>query len=116
MALIDLAMRQAQRSQCRYKVGAVLVAGKRVLAAAPNIRRNSPLIDFRNATFHAEEATLRRAHRATGAVIYVARVNASGVPLLARPCPRCQEALAAAGVTKAYYTAGPAAVDELCIL
>jgi tRNA(Arg) A34 adenosine deaminase TadA len=111
MALIELAIRQALRSRCRYRVGAVLVAGNRVLAWSPNLRRNNPMIDFRHATFHAEEAVLRRARRTTRTVIYVARVNRAGVPVLARPCPRCQQALTAAGVARAHYTTGETALS-----
>ncbi len=115
MAMIDLAIRQALRSGCGFRVGAVLVAGNRVLAASPNLRRNNPVVDFRHATFHAEEATLRRAHRTIGTVVYIARVNRTGIPMLARPCPRCQQALAAAGITRAHYTAGPTIVDTMDI-
>ncbi|MEU6285068.1 hypothetical protein [Streptomyces sp. NPDC047028] len=115
MAPIDLAIRQAMRSRCRYRMAAVLVAGNRVLAWSPNLRRNNPMIDFRHATFHAEEAVLRRARHTAGAVIYIARVNLAGSPLLARPCPRCQQALAIAGVTRAHYTTGATTVGTLVI-
>ncbi|WP_406066246.1 hypothetical protein [Streptomyces sp. NBC_01077] len=113
--MIDLAIRQALRSDCRHRVGAVLVAGRRVMAASPNLRRNDPMIDFRHATFHAEEAVLRRVRHAAGAIIYVARVASDGASLLARPCPRCQDGLAEAGVVRAYYTASPTAVDYMGI-
>ncbi|WP_157596671.1 cytidine/deoxycytidylate deaminase family protein [Streptacidiphilus rugosus] len=103
---IDLAIRQALRSECRFRVGAVVASRGRVFAAAPNKRRNSPTIDFRHSTFHAEEAALRRVADASGREIYVARVGASGTPMLARPCPRCLKLLASAGIARAYYTIG----------
>ncbi|MEW1914328.1 hypothetical protein AB0442_39000 [Kitasatospora sp. NPDC085895] len=113
---MDLAVWQALRSTCRYRVGAVLVAGSRVLALSPNLRRNNPMVDVRHATFHTEEAVLRRVRApAAGAQVYVARVGRSGVPLLARPCPRCRRALARAGVVRAHYTSGPATVDTMKI-
>ncbi|MGW8355506.1 hypothetical protein [Streptomyces wedmorensis] len=115
MAPIDLAIRQALRSHCRFRVGAVLVAGNRVLTWSPNLRRNDPLVDFRHATFHAEEAVLRRARNTTRAIIYIARVNRAGTPLLAKPCLRCQHALASAGVIRAHYTTGPTTVDSMTI-
>jgi hypothetical protein len=116
VALIDLAVRQALGSACRSRMGAVLVAGNRVLAAAPNLRRNNPMVDFRHATFHAEEAVLRRARSATaGAEVFVARVNWLGTPMLARPCPRCQQALAAAGVSRAHYTTGTGTIGTMTI-
>ncbi|MFJ9753018.1 cytidine/deoxycytidylate deaminase family protein [Streptomyces chartreusis] len=115
MAPIDLAIRQALQSHCRYRVGAVLVAGNRVLAWSPNRRRNNPMTDFRHATFHAEEVVLRRSRSSAGADVYVARVSRQGVPLLARPCHRCQQALAAAGVTRAYYTTDSGLLGSMII-
>ncbi|WP_415926071.1 hypothetical protein [Streptomyces sp. AK02-04a] len=113
MNLIHLAIRQAIKSQCRHKMGAVLVAGSRVVTASPNKYRNSPLIDHQNSTFHAEDAALRRARGAPVSMVFVARVNAERVPILARPCPRCVVKLARAGVMRAYYTAGPTSVGVL---
>ncbi|MBX9394373.1 hypothetical protein K4749_12360 [Streptomyces sp. TRM72054] len=115
MALIDLAIRQATRSSCRYRMGAVLAMGNRVLAAGPNVFRNAPSVDFRNATFHAEETVLRRARRTTGAVIYIARVDAAGRPTLAAPCPRCRTSLTAAGVVKALYTTATGDLGRLVL-
>ena len=116
MALMDLAVRQALRSACRYRVGAVLAAGNRVLAAGPNLRRNNPMVDFRHAIFHAEEVVLRRVRAAPpGAEIFVARVNRAGVPLMARPCARCQQALAVAGITRVHYTTNHCTVGTMMI-
>ncbi|MFH9016669.1 hypothetical protein ACH4C6_36045 [Streptomyces sp. NPDC017943] len=113
---MDLAIRQALLSTCRIRVGAVLVAGSRVLAVGTNLRRNCPSIDFRHATFHAEETVLRKVRNAPrNSSVFVARVNRAGSPLLARPCPRCQMALAAAGVSRAYYTTNEQTVESLDI-
>jgi len=94
-------------------MGAVLVAGSRVVVASPNRYRNSPAIDHRNSTFHAEVAALRRARGAPVSTVFVARVNAALVPMLARPCASCVEKLSQAGVVRAYYTAGPTTVEML---
>ncbi|WP_167529801.1 hypothetical protein [Streptomyces spinoverrucosus] len=104
MKFIHLALRQAGRSACRFRVGAALAAGNRVLAAQPNKYRNPGRIDFRHSTFHAEEAVLRRVTAAGGTDIYVARLDAAGRPALARPCERCMHTLADAGVLRAHYT------------
>ncbi|MEU6708114.1 hypothetical protein [Streptomyces wuyuanensis] len=103
-AHIDLAIKQAGRSLCRYRVGAVLAKGGRVLARSSNRYRNHPGIDFRHATFHAEEMLLRRTRIPHGATVYVARVNNAGGPMLARPCSRCQRALADGGASRVLYT------------
>lgn len=101
---IELALRQARASRCRFRVGAVLASKNRVFAASPNKRRNSPVVDFRHSTFHAEEAVLRQVRDTAGREIYVARVNARAEPALARPCPRCLALLGRAGIGRAFYT------------
>ncbi|MFJ9605756.1 hypothetical protein ACIRS1_05285 [Kitasatospora sp. NPDC101176] len=111
--MLALAARRAASSHCRFKMAAVLASGSRVLAVRTNVRRNSPKIDYRNATFHAEEAALRRVRHPVGAVAYVARVGHDLTPMLARPCPDCQRLLAEAGVTRAYYTVGPGEYGRL---
>ncbi|MFC8015665.1 cytidine/deoxycytidylate deaminase family protein [Streptomyces cinereoruber] len=108
-----LAIKQAQTSSCRFKVGAVLGQGKRVFAASANLRRNSPMVDHLHATFHAEEAALRRTRNAEGIIAYVARVGPNGATMMARPCPRCQTALRRAGVEKAFYTTSHGTVSVL---
>ncbi|MGW6217624.1 deaminase [Streptomyces sp. NPDC055109] len=110
---MEIALRQASRSQCRYKVGAVLASGNRILAASSNTRRNSPLVDFRHATFHAEEAALRKAQRTSGTTIYVARISADGSAAMARPCIRCQDALTRASVRRVTYTVNPSLIQTL---
>ncbi|WP_411146905.1 hypothetical protein [Streptomyces sp. x-80] len=101
---LHLAMKCAIRSQCRYRVGAVVVKGGRILSTACNQHRNLPSIDFHHATFHAEEMALRRAPHVRGAVIYVARVTPAGAAALARPCARCVQGLQRCGIASAWYT------------
>ncbi|MGW2557557.1 hypothetical protein [Streptomyces sp. NPDC001635] len=110
---LELAVKQAMRSQCRYRVGAVLTRGGRILACSCNRYRNSSVVDYRHATFHAEEVLLRLARSTYGTVIYVARVNKAGRAVMARPCTRCQKALASSGISRAHYTtmSGPAVLD-----
>ncbi|MEU6707878.1 hypothetical protein [Streptomyces wuyuanensis] len=115
LSWMQTALRQAARSDCRFQVGAALVQGNRILAAAPNKRRNSPVIDFRNSTFHAEEAVLRRVRRTAGASVYVARVDARLRPAMAKPCPRCQTALREAGVRRVFYTTDSGTVRGMLI-
>ncbi|MFD8888780.1 hypothetical protein ACFV0H_40900 [Streptomyces erythrochromogenes] len=112
-SLIALAKKRAHESACRYRMGAVIAAGSRVLAAHSNIYRNSPLVDFRHSTFHAEEAALRRVRKAEGCVIYVARVNYAGVAMMARPCQRCEARLREAGVTAACYTIDAKSIGKM---
>ncbi|WP_369199133.1 hypothetical protein [Streptomyces djakartensis] len=115
MKYIQVAIKRAQASQCRYRLGAVVAVGGRVVSSATNKKRNNPAIDFTNATFHAEEAALRRLRSSKGGVIYVARIDSKGKAALARPCMRCQELLSSAGITKAYYTIDDETVGYLAL-
>ncbi|MFC5150019.1 hypothetical protein [Streptomyces aureoversilis] len=104
VSYIHLAIKQAVKSRCRYRFGAVIVKGGRPLAASSNIARNDPRIDYRHASVHAEEAAVRRVTVTRRAIIYVARVNIRGDLMIARPCARCQKVLALAGITWAHFT------------
>lgn len=91
----------------RWPMGAVLVRGGRVLAAASNDLRNPASTDgipFLECSTHAEVATLKRAKRTHGSTIYIARVTRSGRRGLAKPCVRCEADLVAAGVRQAIWT------------
>ncbi|MEW2581050.1 hypothetical protein [Streptomyces syringium] len=101
---LTMALKEAARSDCRFKVGAVLAKGGRVLGRSCNRQRNSALIDGRHATFHAEEVLMRNTAPPRGSVVYIARLSKTGAPLLARPCPRCQGLLASHGIALARYT------------
>ncbi|MEU4172999.1 hypothetical protein AB0F46_39785 [Streptomyces sp. NPDC026665] len=114
--MIRIAFKRAMKSNCRYKVGAVLVAGNRILAASANLTRNNPTVDFTHATFHAEEAVLRKVSNAKGVDIYVARVDARGVAAMAKPCPRCQEALRNAGIRRIYFTVDPITIGQMSLI
>ncbi|TBO60739.1 hypothetical protein EYS09_05035 [Streptomyces kasugaensis] len=105
----DQALRQAAQPTCCHHVGAILAKGSRVLVRSTNRYRNAPSIDFRYATFHADEILMRRVHLRRGSVIYVARIDKASAPQMIRPCPRCQQVLAVRGIDRAHYTtrAGP---------
>ncbi|MER6434108.1 deaminase [Streptomyces sp900105245] len=115
-SFMQAALRQALRSNCRFPMGAILTQGNRVLASAPNKKRNSPMIDYRHSTFHAEEAVLRRVSNTEGATIYVARVNARRQPAMAKPCGRCQQAMLQAGVRRVFYTSHTGVVQGMVLL
>ncbi|RSM88429.1 hypothetical protein DMH25_40985 [Streptomyces sp. WAC 01325] len=114
--MIRIAFKRAIKSRCRYKVGAALVSGNRILAASANLVRNNPTVDFMHATFHAEEAVLRKVSNARGVDIYVARVDGRGRPAMAKPCERCQAALRDAGIRRIYFTVDPVTVGKMLVV
>lgn len=94
----------------KWKLGAVLARGARVVASAPNIQKNDPFIleGGPGTSVHAEVNALRKmfrqADRAAGTTLYVARVSRGGEPRLARPCLGCYHQLLNAEVRSICYT------------
>lgn len=91
----------------RWRMGAVVVRGGRILAGASNDLRNSASTDgipLEECSVHAEVAALKRAKAVEGSTVYVARVLKNGRRGLARPCARCEDVLIAAKVRRAIWT------------
>ena len=109
---LHLAMKVAESSVYEMRHGAVVVRGGSVLAVGYNKQKNDPIIfgdagseeAQRNSTVHAEMDALSRVTSAKGAVVYVARINRRGEPVLSRPCDNCYESLRDAGVKKIIFT------------
>jgi len=99
-------MRVAKTSKHeKWQLGAVLTRGSTFLSSAPNKFRNHPWISHLHATRHAEMEAVRKCLNGTrGSTIYVARVDKNGLPRMARPCPKCMNALYHAGVREVVYT------------
>lgn len=107
---LRLAESQAQKSRYgRWPMGAVLVRGGRVIAAAPNNLRNEPGLaglPLENCSIHAEAAVLRQVNK-PGGTMYVARLTRGGARALARPCRRCKQLLVEAGIRNVVWTINP---------
>ena len=108
-SLLNQALTLAQTSSHRFKHGAILVKGGRVISRATNKSRvHDAWVKFQereNCGVHAEVAALSRVgNQAKGAVMYVARVRPQGVSANSKPCPHCHKALVDAGVSKVIYT------------
>lgn len=109
-----MAIALAKTSECRQRHGALIVGGGSVIAAATNKHRNHPKVfdefdQLYGTSFHAEFSAIRRLnyvvpHRA---VLYVARVNKKGFPLLSRPCNTCWRILREYQIKKVVYTVDP---------
>ena len=108
---LEIASNLAKSSDAgRYKHGAIIVKGGRVLSTGINKFKNHPNI-FENksiikqkAHIHAEADAIRKAGDLKGATIYVARINKTGNTGLSRPCNYCYEKIIEAGITKIVYT------------
>jgi hypothetical protein len=109
------ALSQAYLSECRWRHGACITKGSIVVATSPNLWRNSPDIDCRNSTYHAEVAALRILFRSLGLTyaepadlseytMHVARIDIRNQPSMSRPCENCWEVLAGYNIRDVYYT------------
>ena len=106
-ALVERAITVAKTSEHeKWQLGAVLTRNSRALSSAPNRFRNFPWISHVHATYHAEQAALRKGllNSARGTTMYVASVAKDGTTRMARPCTKCMKALYLAGVREVVYT------------
>jgi len=105
---IKQAVKVASSSDYRWKHGAVVVRGGRVIGFAPNKFRNAPEVDAANVTDHAEAAIIRELLKnypdLRNSVIYIARVSNSGQTRMSRPCANCMKLIVDAGIKEIVYT------------
>lgn len=113
--LIGKAIDLASTSEYRYRHGAILARGSKIIASATNKVRNDPLIAPTDVTFHAEERAIREYCRILGVsyiapmdladmTMYIARVDANGSQKLSRPCEECMKKLEYFGIWNVVYT------------
>ena len=103
--LVD-AMQTAESSKCRYRHGCVVVVDGKVIARATNkLVRDQTQGSWRTSHVHAEMAALAEAgDRASGAIVYVARVRKDGSPAESKPCKKCEGILKRRKVKKVVWT------------
>jgi tRNA(Arg) A34 adenosine deaminase TadA len=106
------AIRSAEASLHRTRVGATLVVAGRVTSAS-NRLRNSHVAPYTEQSVHAEiRAVLRAYNNGRGGTIYVARLGAKGKLLASHPCARCTPVLREAGVRRVVWWTGETWVAE----
>lgn len=100
-----VAKKQAHKSRSRFKIGAVIAKGNKILAAAHNIMKTHP--EFGSGKFmnlHAEGHVIYKAVRQgldlSGSTIYIYRKNNN----LAKPCKFCQALIKKYGITNVVYS------------
>lgn len=111
-SFLNLAMKTAEASECTQRHGAVLVKSGSVLSIGLNKWRNDVNLthelfatgNISGVSIHAEMDALARVRNPAGAVLYIARVNKQGDPMMSKPCAACAKAIEEAGITKVVYT------------
>ena len=109
--MFRLARREAVRSDCKHRHGAILAKSARVYNSSQNINRYCQLANYHreeagHGTLHAEIGAIlgvdRR--RLTGADVYVVRLSADNKLTYSRPCAMCQQVMRHVGVKRCYYS------------
>lgn len=107
------AVQVAGTSSARFRHGAVIAHGSRVLAVGVNTHRADPLnvTDPKtDSAWHAEISALRSLRTTVDPSrlsLYVARVLKDGTPANSRPCAGCQAVLDYLGITDIHWTETP---------
>lgn len=115
LTLMGRARDLALTADYRWRHGAILARGNKIIASSTNKVRNDVMNAPNDVSFHAEELALRKYCRIVGVSyiapmdlsdysIYVARVNKEGSPVLSRPCDTCMESLSYFGIWDIFYT------------
>jgi deoxycytidylate deaminase len=98
------AARAAGRSLYKYRVGAVILRGTRVLSYGHNKVKTHPASTNPWRMVHAELDALYKLDKAQleGATICVVRLSSAGLAS-SKPCPHCREAIEEAGLGRVIY-------------
>ena len=101
------AIRAAESSAHRTRVGATLVVANRVTSQSNRVRNHKDIAPYTEQSVHAEVRAVLRAYRSgRGGDIYVARLGARGRLLPSHPCKRCMPVLVEAGVKRIVWWNG----------
>jgi tRNA(Arg) A34 adenosine deaminase TadA len=99
------------RNGNNFRLGAVLVSGRRVVASDCNSLQFSrvALWKYKFPFRHAESAAISRIglDACSNLDLYVARVKRNGELALAKPCDECMRLIEIAGIRNVYYSVGP---------
>lgn len=106
----DLARRVSKRSDCRCRIGSVLVKSGRVLSIGNNERKIGPEVTRMGYAYslHAEISACLGLEREDlhGATLYNWRETRRGEKTISKPCKLCQKILGGLGIRQVYYTTG----------
>ena len=107
--MIRLAAIQAAKSSYKYRVGAVITKGGRVLATGHNKVGHASHIRC-YPSIHAEEHAIysllvhNRLRDLAGSTIFVCRIHASGKLAMSKPCKKCFDLILSVGIKRIIYT------------
>ena len=105
--IVELAIKEAKKSNHDFRLGAVIYKGKKIINAGFNhTHKTHPISKHPYSTIHAEVDAIIgvRRHDMNGASIYVHRLLKNNKPGLAKPCRHCESLLNDIGIKKIYWS------------
>lgn len=107
--LMRLAIKVAREGKGKFRHGALLVDGCRVIGVGINEMKTHPKLFYLAWPYlHAEMKVLfsEGLDNVKGMVVYVARVRRDGIVGNSRPCEKCMGFLREGGIKRVVYTTG----------
>ena len=115
---ITLACQISKLSNHRFRVGAVITKGRRVIGVGCNKIKTHPkqrnqYTGEMGERIHAELSSIINAGRSLrGCVIYIARIKKNGDLAMARPCEFCMDHIEEAGIKKIVFSNESGEIEE----
>ena len=111
IGILNKAIKEAQESEHKFRLGAVIFKGSRIFGSGHNSNRSFTTIFDKYKKFpnscHAEMAALSNItnwEKVNGSSILVLRLNKSGTLSNSSPCKYCTETLKHYGIKMVYYS------------
>ena len=105
--LIEHGKRVSTLSKYRFKLGAVIFKGKKIIATGFNKNKTHPKAGqyYKHGSVHAEiDAILHATENVSGTSMLVYRSLASGQPAIAKPCAMCTQVMHEFGIKEVFWT------------
>lgn len=113
---MDLAIKSAKLSDCRFAHGASILRGRKVVSFACNKIKTHPTMkryDSHVVSIHSEvNAVIHAQTDLVGCVLYSARIAKTGQLLVSKPCDTCEMFLRGAGIRWVIYFDGAQYIRE----
>lgn len=119
MKFLNLAIKEAQKSTYKQRMGAIIFKGNSIISKGYNdpfrsVRSVSKRFLRWENTIHAEVMALLNARcPLKGTSIIVVRINNFNELRLAKPCSYCQNYLSFVGIKNCYYSTNSGLIDKL---
>lgn len=112
---IKYATKQAELSSYGYRLGAVVLSGKRIVSKGYNKLKTNPKLfkEYGYYSTHAECSALMRA--AGGDTLVVVRIKKNGDLACSKPCEKCQRFIKDYGIKRVFYIDWDSEVKEMQI-